>query len=124
MRRVLHILLVIVAVILAYLSFAPVDIEPAAWQPQPPPSSETGPYARNDLLKGIECIAVGSGKGPEAIAFDAQGRVYTGFVDGRAGQVRGRWRVTRFSPTQAAGRLASLSTPTAASSFAMQAVDF
>ena len=89
MRRVLHILLVIFAVILAYLSFAPVGIEPAAWQSQPPPSSETGPYARNDLLKSIERIAVGSGKGPEAVAFDAQGRVYTGFVDGR---------VARFEP--------------------------
>ena len=83
MRRVLHISLVIFAVILAYLSFAPIDIEPAAWQPQPPPSSETGPYARNDLLKRIERIAAGVGKGPEAIAFDPQGRVYTGFVDGR-----------------------------------------
>ena len=89
MRRVLHITLVIFAVILAYLSFAPIDIEPAAWQPQPPPSGETGSYARNDLLKGIERIAAGVGKGPEAIAFDAQGRVYTGFVDGR---------VARFEP--------------------------
>ena len=89
MRRVLHIILVVFAVILAYLSFAPVGIEPAAWQPQPPPSSETGSYARNDLLKGIERIATGVGKGPEAIAFDAQGRIITGFVDGR---------VVRFEP--------------------------
>ncbi len=89
MRRVLHIILVVFAVILAYLSFAPVGIEPAAWQPQPPPSSETGLYARNDFLKGIERIASGAGKGPEAIAFDAQGRVTTGFVDGR---------VVRFEP--------------------------
>ncbi len=89
MRRALHILLVIFAVVLAYLSFAPAGVEPVAWQPQPPPSSETGPYARNDLLKGIERIAIGVGKGPEAIAFDAQGRVYTGFVDGR---------VARFEP--------------------------
>ena len=83
MRRVLHTTLVIFAVILAFLSFTPVSIEPTAWQLQQPPSSETGPYARNDLLKGIERIAVGAGKGPEAIAFDAQGRIYTGFVDGR-----------------------------------------
>jgi sugar lactone lactonase YvrE len=89
MRRVLHVTLVIFAVILAFLSFTPVSIAPIAWQPQQPPSSETGPYARNDLLKGIERIAVRAGKGPEAIAFDAQGRIYTGFVDGR---------VARFEP--------------------------
>jgi sugar lactone lactonase YvrE len=89
MRRILHIILVIFAVMLAYLSFAPVGIEPVVWQPQPPPSTESGPYARNDLLKGIERIAVGVGEGPEAIAFDARGRIYTGFVDGR---------VARFEP--------------------------
>ncbi len=89
MRRVLHIILVIFAVGMAYLSFAPIGIEPVAWQPLPPPSSDAGPYARNDLLKGVERIAAGVGKGPEAIAFDAQGRVYAGFVDGR---------VARFEP--------------------------
>jgi sugar lactone lactonase YvrE len=83
MRRVLHVILVIAAIILAYLSFAPIDVEPVAWAPPAPPSLESGPYARNDLLKGVERIAKGAGKGPEAIAFDAQGRIYTGFVDGR-----------------------------------------
>ncbi len=89
MRRVLHVILVVFAILLAFLSFAPVGIEPVAWQPQTPPSSESGPYARNDLLKGIERIAKDIGKGPEAVAFDDQGRIYTGFVDGR---------VARFEP--------------------------
>ena len=120
MRRVLHITLVIFAVILAFLSFTPVSIAPIAWQPQQPPSSETGPYARNDLLKGIERIAIGAGKGPEAIAFDAQGRIYTGFADGR---------VARFEPdgsgytllANTGGRpLGVFIRPTAASSFATQ----
>ncbi len=69
--------------VLAYLLFAPVRVQPVAWQPQPAPSSDAGPYARNDLLKGVERIALGIGKGPEAIAFDAQGRIYTGLEDGR-----------------------------------------
>ncbi len=89
MRRVLHVILVIFAIMLAYLSFAPIGVEPVAWQPQPPPSADNGPFARNDLLKGIERIAKGVGKGPEALAFDPQGRVYTGFEDGR---------VARFEP--------------------------
>ncbi len=83
MRRILHVVLVAVAVVLAYLSFAPIDVEPVAWAPPAPPSLDAGPYARNDLLKGAERIAKGVGRGPEAIAFDAQGRIYTGFDDGR-----------------------------------------
>ncbi len=89
MRRVLHVILVVFAILLAYLSFAPVGIEPVAWRAQQPPSSESGPYARNDLLKGIERLAKGAGNGPEALAFDSQGRIYTGFEDGR---------VARFEP--------------------------
>jgi sugar lactone lactonase YvrE len=89
MRRILHVILVVAAVVLAYLSFAPIDVEPVAWTAPEPPSLDAGPYARNDLLKGAERIARGIGKGPEAIAFDAQGRIYTGFDDGR---------VARFGP--------------------------
>ncbi len=89
MRWVLRVGLVIIAAVIAFLSFMPVDVDPVAWQAPPPPSLESGPYARNDLLKSIERIAQGVGAGPEAIAFDAQGRVYTGFNDGR---------VARFEP--------------------------
>jgi sugar lactone lactonase YvrE len=83
MRRILLIVLFALAAVLAYLLFAPAGIEPVAWQPGAVPSSERGPYARNEILKAIERIAPNIGKGPEAIAFDAQGRVYTGFDDGR-----------------------------------------
>jgi sugar lactone lactonase YvrE len=89
MRTVLYLILVILAVIAAYLSFAPTSVEPVAWQPQERPSSESGPYAGNDLLKGVERVAQGVGRGPEALAFDALGRIYTGFEDGR---------VVRFEP--------------------------
>jgi sugar lactone lactonase YvrE len=83
MRKVIIFFLILLFALLAYLTFAPIDIEPVAWQPQPVPSSETGLYARNDYLKGIERLARGIGRGPEAIAFDSQGRLYTGFDDGR-----------------------------------------
>jgi sugar lactone lactonase YvrE len=83
MRRILIIILFVFAAVLAYLFFGPAGIEPVAWQPQPAPSSERGPYARNEILKAIERIAPNIGKGPEAVAFDAQGRLYTGFDDGR-----------------------------------------
>jgi sugar lactone lactonase YvrE len=75
--------LAVIAAVVAFLSFAPVDVDPVAWQAPPPPSLESGSYAKNELLKGIERIAQGAGVGPEAIAFDAQGRLHTGFDDGR-----------------------------------------
>lgn len=83
MRRFLLFVLVIFASILAYLFLAPIDIAPVAWQPKPVPSADQGQYARNDLLKSIERIGQNIGKGPEAVAFDSQGRIYTGFDDGR-----------------------------------------
>ena len=123
MRRALHIVLVIFAVILAFLSFTPVSIEPTAWQPQQPPSSETGPYARNELLKGIKHIAPGSGKGPEAIAFDAQGRVYTGLEYGRIVRFEADGSGAAQIANTGGDRLAFSSIPTAASSFAMPSTD-
>jgi sugar lactone lactonase YvrE len=83
MVRVLIAFLVLVAAAGAYLTLAPIDIDPVAWTPQPVPPSDSGPYVKNDLLKSIERIATNIGKGPEAVAFDKQGRIYAGFDDGR-----------------------------------------
>lgn len=83
MRRVLFFVLIVLATVLAFLFLAPIDIAPIAWQPKPAPSSDHGLYARNELLKSIERFGSNTGKGPEAVAFDSQGRIYTGFDDGR-----------------------------------------
>src|SRR5208282_617015 len=84
MRRLFIIILLgFLAAVLAYLLLAPIRVEPVAWQPQPAPASDSGPYARNELLNAMERIARDIGKGPEALAFDAQGRIYAGLDDGR-----------------------------------------
>ncbi|MEW6431389.1 MAG: SMP-30/gluconolactonase/LRE family protein [Myxococcota bacterium] len=64
-----------------YLGFGPTAIEPAAWQP-PPPTPLAGPYAPNERLKDVEWWAKAL-VGPEAITFDAEGRLVTGLKDGR-----------------------------------------
>lgn len=89
MRRLFIGILVVLALVAAYLLFAPLGVSPVAWQPQPAPPMDHGLYARNRLLAGIERIAQGAGSGPEAVALDAAGRIYTGFDDGR---------VARFNP--------------------------
>lgn len=68
--------------LMAYLLLWPVPIDPVAWLPLPAPEL-AGPYAPNDALTRGRRLLDGIGHGPEDVAFDAGGRLYTGFEDGR-----------------------------------------
>lgn len=81
-------LLVVVLLVLAYLLAWPVSIQPQPWTPPVAPSTEEGTFARNGKLRGTQRIADGAVGGPEAIAFDAQGRLYSGLEDGRVVSMR------------------------------------
>ncbi len=70
---------------LGYVLFAPVDAEPAAWDP--PPLGDLGEPA----AVSVAVHAEGLGVGPEDVAVDGEGRVYTGVEDGR---------IVRFAPPQ------------------------
>ncbi|HVT34083.1 MAG TPA: hypothetical protein VHE37_00760 [Nevskiaceae bacterium] len=83
--RVLKLLLLIIVAGVLYLALAPSPLDPVRWQPPVPPGLE-GPYLYNEKLKGIEKLGVGTGTGPEAVVADAQGSIYTGFLDGRVMQ--------------------------------------
>ena len=76
------VIILILAVALAYLLFAPVSINPAAWTPPAAPAL-TGPYEQNTKLSGVQRISIGDGHKPEDLAFDAEGKIYAGFEDGR-----------------------------------------
>lgn len=69
------------SLVAAYLLFWPVAIEPVAWYPAPAPAL-VGAYARNDALAAAEAVGGGLAQGPEDIAFDQAGRLYTGLGDG------------------------------------------
>ncbi len=71
-----------ILVLLAYLLLWPVNIDPVAWQP-PKQSANDDRFALNDRLAQVERIATGIGHGPEAVNIDAQGRLVSGFIDGR-----------------------------------------
>jgi sugar lactone lactonase YvrE len=75
-------LLSLPALLLLYLLFWPVAIDPAAWTPPQPPAL-AGVYEPNSRLASIERVGAGAGFGPEAVAFDAEGRIYGGMADGR-----------------------------------------
>lgn len=71
----------------AYLAFWPVPIDPVAWEPPEAPDL-TGPFALNETLTGGERLLEDAGVGPEDVAFDAEGRLYTGFEDGRIARLK------------------------------------
>jgi sugar lactone lactonase YvrE len=72
----------LVAPVAAYLAFWPARIQPVAWDPPEAPAL-AGPYAPNQALARGTRVLEGIGAGPEDVAFDGEGRLYTGFEDGR-----------------------------------------
>ena len=82
MKKSLLTLAALLAASLLYLLFWPVPVDPVAWTPPTAPEL-TGPWSANEKLKAVERLAQDQGPGPEAIAFDAAGALYTGYSDGR-----------------------------------------
>jgi sugar lactone lactonase YvrE len=76
------IILAVLIFLIAYLAFWPVPIDPVSWEAPQAPALE-GPYAENDRLAGVLLIAQGEGIGPEDVVVDTEGRIYTGYEDGR-----------------------------------------
>lgn len=81
-KRVGIVAVLILAVVLAYLLFAPVPIAPAAWTPPVAPPL-TGQYEKNTRLSPVQRLSLGDGHNPEDVALDAEGKIYAGFEDGR-----------------------------------------
>lgn len=88
-KRTLLILIGLCVVLLLYLFFWPVRIDPVAWTPSPAPPL-TGQYQSNNLLAKTERLSLGNdgaptgkGFGPEDVALDSAGRIYGGLDDGR-----------------------------------------
>lgn len=79
-------LLLIGAGIVLYLLFWPIEARPEAWTPPQAPALE-GTFATNSRLSAMERLPVG-GEGPEDLAFDAQGRIYSGLHAGRIVRLR------------------------------------
>src|SRR4030042_4218741 len=72
----------IVGLFVLYLFFWPVPMDPAAWTPPKAPAL-TGVYQSNSLLAAVQRLGSGACRGPEDVALDTEGRVYSGMIDGR-----------------------------------------
>lgn len=88
MRKIITIIIVLLAILALYLLLWPVPIEPIAWIPPEAPGL-TGPFAENNILAGAKLYSLNGGYGPEDTVIGPDGLVYTGLADGS---------VIRFSP--------------------------
>ena len=83
MKRSLKYVGILLLIILLYLLFWPVPVDPQVWIPPHAPEMK-GEFAVNERLKDMNRISVSSyGAGPEDIAIDSMGNIYTGLLDGK-----------------------------------------
>jgi sugar lactone lactonase YvrE len=68
--------------LVSYLCLWPVPIDPAKFEPMPAPAME-GEFKTNKLLSSAMSIGKFDDHGPESIAIDSNGFIYTGVSDGR-----------------------------------------
>lgn len=80
LRRFFAVLFVLVLLLAAYLTLAPVPIEPVAWA-APKNDGYVSPHVPNDKLANLRQISIGEDIGPEHIALGPDGRLYAA-VDG------------------------------------------
>lgn len=88
MKKLFKFLGGIVILLILYLLFWPVPIDPAAWTPPEAPALE-GVYAVNDALSAVEHLESGMGSPIEGVAIDSEGYIFGGLKDGR---------ILKFSP--------------------------
>jgi hypothetical protein len=81
LRTIVGAILIMIAGLVLYLLTWPVPIEPVALTPSPNPGM-TGPFVRNELLRGVEHLIPHSA-GPEDVTRGPDGFLYAGLEDGR-----------------------------------------
>lgn len=80
-KRIGQFLLLLLVLLLAYILFYPVPIDPQAWTPPTDPGL-TGPYAPNNELTKVQKMAEGQCLRCEDVAVDSLGNVYAGAYTG------------------------------------------
>lgn len=98
LRRAMVALLLLIVAVAAFLLLAPTPIDPLAYDPPVAPPL-TGVLEPNTLLREATPLAAGQITGPEDVAIDAAGVVYTGLVDGRIVRIKPDGQVETFART-------------------------
>ncbi len=99
MKKLLGLLVALIAAAAIYLIVTPSPIDPLAWDaPAIPPM--TGVLEPNDTLMKAELVGRGQVHGPEDTAMDAQGQLYSGLHDGKIVRIKVDGSVETFADTQ------------------------
>ena len=96
--KVWRLLSAVLLLLVVGLVLLPSPIDPEAWSPPAPPPL-AGPLAPNELLRDAALLAEGAVRGPEDLAFDAEGRVYAAAADGRIRRLTPEGRLEDFATT-------------------------
>ena len=99
MKKLLGLLVLLIAAAALYLAITPSPIDPLAWQAPTAPAM-TGVLEPNDTLMKAELLGRGQLHGPEDTAVDARGRVYAGLHDGRIVRLEADGSVATFADTR------------------------
>jgi len=104
-RSITETTFVILVFIIVSLTLNGCSLQPMAWKPPVKPDL-TGKLAKNELLSATEWIHLEGWYGPEDIAFDNQGNLYTGvhvdkmdFSDGRIIKIDTEGNISEFANT-------------------------
>lgn len=91
-------LLILVAALILYLVAWPVPADPVAWD-APENPGHAGVFAENDALAQLERIEIGPFEGPEDVAVDSAGDLYTGTEGGQILRITPDRTITVFAET-------------------------
>ncbi|MEJ2604738.1 MAG: SMP-30/gluconolactonase/LRE family protein [Gammaproteobacteria bacterium] len=93
-----RLLLILLAAAVLYLLTWPVPVDPVAWE-APEDAGYVGDFAANDALADLERIDIAPWHGPEDVAVDRVGNLYTGTEDGKILRIAGDGTVSEFADT-------------------------
>lgn len=82
MKKALLVLLLLVALVAAYLLLWPIPVKAVVWQ-APPQPGYAGPHAVNTRLADLLHIDLGGEEGPEHVMIGPDGRLYTTVASGK-----------------------------------------
>jgi len=98
-KKIGIVLFIIIVLVIVYFTAVPSRIDPAAYRPPAGPGL-TGVLAPNELLKNAALLGGQRLEGPEDVAFDAKGRLYTGTGNGEIVRVSGNGAAEVFAETK------------------------
>lgn len=82
LRKTLAVLLLLILLLGAYLAFAPLPLEPVAWE-APASTGYTGAHAANNRLADLRRLSIGNASGPEHAVLGRDGLLYVAVEGGK-----------------------------------------